>query len=138
MVLLFFLSFHSSILSNLHHFDVEGLRVNPSRKDKKGDPMKKSVFIFIAVFITASVMMFTAGAEEKKALTGNAAFVASKCTVCHKIEKVCAQVEVKNPEQWSVTVKRMASKGTGISEVDQKQIVSFLSNPIERKALCPE
>lgn len=100
--------------------------------------MKKSVFIFIAVFITASVMMFTAGAEEKKALTGNAAFVASKCTVCHKIEKVCAQVEVKNPEQWSVTVKRMASKGTGISEVDQKQIVSFLSNPIERKALCPE
>ena len=100
--------------------------------------MKKSVLILIAVFITASVMIFTAGAEEKKALTGKAAFVASKCTVCHKIERVCGQVDVKDAAQWAVTVKRMASKGTGISEPDQKQMVDFLSSPAERTALCPD
>lgn len=105
--------------------------------------MKKSVFILIAVFISASVMIFTAGAEEKKPLTGNAAFVASKCTVCHKIERVCGEIEDKNAAQWAITVKRMAAKGlaakgTAISEVDQKQIVDFLANPTERKALCPE
>jgi cytochrome c2 len=83
-------------------------------------------------------MMFTAGAEEKNALTGKAAFVASKCSVCHKIEKVCGQVDEKNAAQWAVTVKRMASKGAGISEPDQKQIVDFLSSPAERTALCPD
>ena len=93
--------------------------------------MKKSILMLTAVFIIASVMMFTANAEEKKALTGKAAFVASKCTVCHKIER-------KNAAQWAVTVKHMASKGTGISEADQKQIVDFLSNPAERTALCPD
>ncbi|MFA5904182.1 MAG: hypothetical protein WC836_09620 [Desulfobacula sp.] len=100
--------------------------------------MKKSVFILIAVLFTAAVMILSAGAEEKKALTGNAAFVSSKCSVCHKIEKVCGQIEEKNADQWAVTVKRMAAKGTGISEPEQKQIVNFLSNPTERKALCPE
>lgn len=101
--------------------------------------MKKSVFILIAVLFVTSAMVLLAGAEEKKApASPEAVFVASKCTVCHKIERVCAQVEEKNAEQWAVTVKRMASKGTGISEVDQKRIVKFLSSPADRTALCPD
>lgn len=100
--------------------------------------MKTSILMLTAVFITASVVMFAANAEENKPLTGKAAFVASKCTVCHKIERVCRQVDEKNAAQWAVTVKRMASKGTGISEPDQKQIVDFLSSPAERTALCPD
>jgi len=95
--------------------------------------MKKSVFILIAVLFTASVMIFTAGAEDK-----DAAFVISKCSVCHKIDKVCGQIGEKNAEQWAVTVKRMGSKKDGISEADQKQILNFLSNAKDRKALCTE
>ena len=95
--------------------------------------MKKSVFILIAVLFTASVMIFTAGAEDK-----DAAFVISKCTVCHKIEKVCGQIGEKNAEQWAVTVKRMAEKKPGISDAEQKQIANFLSNAKDRKALCTE
>ncbi len=110
----------------------------PETINRKGDPMKKSILMLTAVFIIVSVMMFAAHAEENKPLTGKAAFVASKCTVCHKIERVCGQVDVKDAAQWAVTVKRMASKGTGISEPDQKQMVDFLSSPAERTALCPD
>lgn len=95
--------------------------------------MKKSVFILIAVFMTASVMILTANAENK-----NAAFVTAKCSICHKIEKVCGQIGEKNAEQWAITIKRMAEKKPGISEPEQKQIADFLSNAKDRKALCTE
>jgi len=105
--------------------------------------MKKSVLMLIAVFIIASVMMAAANAQEKKELTGTAAFVSSQCSACHKIEKVCGEINDKNAAQWAVTVKRMAAKGlaakgTAIGEADQKKIVDFLSSPTERTALCPE
>ncbi len=95
--------------------------------------MKKSAFILIAILFTASIMILTAGAEDKDAV-----FVTSKCSACHKIEKVCGQIGEKNAEQWAATVKRMAEKKPGISDADQKQIANFLSNAKDRKVLCAE
>lgn len=94
--------------------------------------MKNSFFMLMAVIFTLSIMVISAGAEDK-----DAAFVVSKCSGCHKIEKVCAQIGEKNPEQWALTVKRMAMKKEGISDADQKQIVSYLSGIKDKKALCP-
>jgi Quinohemoprotein amine dehydrogenase A, alpha subunit, haem binding len=105
----------------------------PEMKNMKGDLMKKSVFILMAVFFTASVMVVTALAEDK-----DTALVTSKCTVCHKIEKVCGQIGEKTPDQWAATVKRMAEKKPGISDAEQKQIANFLSNAKDKKVLCKE
>jgi len=97
--------------------------------------MKKSVYILIAILLSVSAMVLSAGAEEKSAA---AVFVTSKCSVCHKIEKVCGQIGAKNADQWATTIKRMAEKRAGISEADQKQIADFLSKATDKKELCTD
>lgn len=84
-------------------------------------------------------MIFTAFAGEKKIFGSvDAAFVSSKCSVCHKIERVCGKIGEKNPEQWAITVKRMAEKRGSINDTEQKQIVDFLSGLKDSAVLCPK
>lgn len=100
--------------------------------------MKKLVLL-IVIFIGVSAMYFAAGAEEKKgSATPEAAFVAEKCGACHGIDRVCGKIGQKNAEQWAVTVKRMGSKGKGINEGDQKQILDYLSSAKDSSELCPK
>lgn len=100
--------------------------------------MKKLVLL-IVIFIGASAMYFAACAAEKNgAKTSEAAFVAEKCGACHRIDKVCGEIGQKNAEQWAVTVKRMGSKGKGINEADQNQILAYLSSAKDSSEICPK
>lgn len=100
--------------------------------------MKKGVLILAAVLLIAFATVWMAGAQEKAdASKMDAAFVTAKCNTCHNMERTCSKIGKKNAAQWERTIVRMVSKGTALTEAEQKEMIGFLSGLKAPADLCP-
>lgn len=53
------------------------------------------------------------------------ALVESKCSTCHKTERV--YTADKSAEEWDATIDRMEKSGLVITDAEQQEIVEYLS-----------
>ena len=74
-------------------------------------------------------LLATGCASKSTPITGDdpgAKLVQSKCTLCHTLDRV--EKAEKDTAGWNATVDKMRGKGAVVSESEQEQIVTFLSN----------
>ncbi len=53
--------------------------------------------------------------------------VMNSCTVCHDLERVCANLGKKDQGQWNSTVTAMAGKGARVDQQDIPMVAGYLA-----------
>jgi hypothetical protein len=98
-------------------------------------------FILITALIAIAVVWGNPPAsagDKEEANPIDAAFVAGKCTVCHKIDKICSKVGKQSEATWTKIISKMVARGAKLDESEQKQTTAFISAlPEGKNSLCP-
>ncbi len=84
--------------------------------------MKKS---FVAMLMTG---VLTLGISVAAATAGSGDDVASACSSCHNLKRVCRMIGSKNKAGWEKTISRMIKAGAAVSPAKVGPFAGYLAN----------
>ncbi len=83
--------------------------------------MRRIVVVIVGLYAALMLASFSLAGDEGQTL------VMSKCSSCHNLGRICANLGGKDKSAWASTVARMASKGAALDAAQQTKAVDYLS-----------
>lgn len=102
--------------------------------------MKECISIVMGIFLlgTISIAAQTPPQTSPQSDDMAAALIASSCTRCHGMDKICKKLGKKDRKNWDKTVTRMIKKGADLPVENKGLVVDYLlSLKSGSKPICP-
>jgi hypothetical protein len=99
---------------------------------------KMAVLSILAVLTIWWAMAHDSAAQGDAGKAIDAAFVKGKCTDCHGVGKICAEIGKESLAGWRDIVAKMVERGADLNESEQQQTADFILTLSKGKnELCP-